>query len=334
MSDAAPLLQVERLAKVFSGRAGGLFGRTSNVMAVDDVSFHIRAGDTLALVGESGCGKSTILRLLLHLLEPTSGCIRYEGRDLSGLSRRELRSLRRHFQMVFQDPYSSLSPRERVRDIVAEPLMVHQPELTARQVDERVIEALERVGLGAWHADRYPYQFSGGQRQRIGIARAIVLKPRLIVADEPVSALDVSVQSQVINLLSELQEKLGIAMLIVAHDLSVVWHIADRVAVMYLGRIVEIGDRDAVFERPHHPYTQSLLSAVPRPDPTARRKRVALKGDVPSPTDIPTGCRFRSRCPIAQDVCASVDPGLARVGEDHEAACHFARPFPIPDSAL
>jgi oligopeptide transport system ATP-binding protein len=322
---SAPLLVAENLRKEFRGRSG-----RAPVRAVDNVSIAIEPGETLALVGESGCGKSTTGRLLLRLLEPTSGKIEFQGEDLLHLGPAALRARRRDLQIVFQDPYASLNPRLRVSEIIAEPLLVHGLCPTKRALDDRVVELLEMVGLTAEHARRFPHQFSGGQRQRIGIARAIAVRPKLVVADEPVSALDVSIQSQVINLLQDLQESLGVAYLFVAHDLAVVHHIADRVAVMYLGTIVETAPKDAIFARPHHPYTQALLSAAPVPDPTQRAARIILQGDVPSPAAIPGGCRFHTRCPIVRDICRRIAPALVEVGEGHEAACHFAAPNPLP----
>jgi oligopeptide/dipeptide ABC transporter ATP-binding protein len=323
MSDA-PLLVAEGLAKHFPT------GRDRAVRAVDGVSLSIRAGETLALVGESGCGKSTTGRLLIRLIEPSAGRVLFEGEDLLSLSPAALRARRRDMQIVFQDPYASLNPRLPVSEIIAEPIQVHGTVRGRAALRDKVVELLEMVGLTAEHARRFPHQFSGGQRQRIGIARAIAVGPRLVVADEPVSALDVSIQSQVVNLMQDLQEKLGIAYLFVAHDLAVVHHIADRVAVMYLGVIVETAPKAALFSAPHHPYTQSLLSAAPEPDPAARRARIILEGDVPSPLAIPPGCRFHTRCPIAQEVCRREVPPLRSVAPGHEAACHFARPFPIP----
>lgn len=323
------LLDVQNVAKHYIMRRG-LMRHRQVVRAVDDVSFSLARGETLALVGESGCGKTTTARLILRLIDPTAGRIMFEGTDLASLDAAELRDMRRHFQIVFQDPFASLSPRERVIDIVGEPLQAHGVVKSRAELKDRVVELLERVGLSASHIDRYPYQFSGGQRQRLGIARGIALNPKLVVADEPVSALDVSVQSQVINLLQDLQEKFGIAYLLVAHDLAVVRHIATRVAVMYLGRIVEIADKESLFTRPHHPYTQALLSAAPVPDPKQRRNRIVLEGDVPSPTRLPSGCRFHPRCPIAQQICREVSPELESKSDGHAAACHFARPMPIP----
>lgn len=324
----APLLDVQDVSKVYGG--GGLLGGRGGIHAVDKVSFAMGHGETLALVGESGCGKTTTARMVVRLLDPTSGRIVFDGVDLASLGAAELREARRHFQIVFQDPFASLSPRERILDIVGEPLQAHGVCRTRAELKDRVVELLEQVGLSAAHIDRFPHQFSGGQRQRIGIARGIALNPKLVVADEPVSALDVSVQSQVINLLQDLQKKLGIAYLIVAHDLAVVRHIARRVAVMYLGRIVELADKDSLFARPHHPYTQALISAAPVPDPKRRNKRIVLTGDVPSPARVPSGCRFHPRCPIAQDICRKVDPALSVAAPGHAVACHFAKPSPIP----
>jgi oligopeptide transport system ATP-binding protein len=321
---ATKLLSVTGLTKHFPV-AGG-----NPVKAVDGVSFDLAPGETLALVGESGCGKSTTGRMLLRLTEPTAGTIHFDGTDLLTLGRRALRQRRRELQIVFQDPYSSLSPRMRVADIIAEPLDVHGlcPTPTARR--DRVMDLLRLVGLDATHARRYPFEFSGGQRQRIAIARALAPEPRLIVADEPVSALDVSIQSQVVNLMQDLQAQFGVAYVFISHDLAVVRHIAHRVAVMYLGRLVELADTDTVFDAPHHPYTQALLSAAPVPDPERRRNRIVLQGDVPSPANVPPGCHFHPRCPIAQPVCRESVPPLREVTRGHSAACHFAAPFPIP----
>jgi oligopeptide transport system ATP-binding protein len=300
-----PLVRARRLVKHFK-----------KVQAVDDVSFDVHAGETLALVGESGCGKSTTGKLLLRLIEPTSGAVFFRQQNIFELRERNMRSLRRDMQIIFQDPYGSLNPRMTVGDMLEEPLRLHK--LAVGQERSRVIELLGLVGLAPDHANRYPHEFSGGQRQRIGIARALAVEPKLIVCDEPVSALDVSIQAQVINLLQELQRRLGLAYVFIAHDLAVVKHIATRVAVMYLGKIVEIAEKHALFAAPRHPYTRALLSAIPVPDPLLARKRMILEGDVPSPYDPPSGCRFRTRCPWARERCAAEEPALGP-----GVACHF-----------
>lgn len=321
MSDA-PLLQVTDLVKHFPVKSGVLIDReVARVRAVDGVSFSLHAGETLGLVGESGCGKSTVCRAILQLLSPTSGSVRFDGQELVGLSPRELRPLRRQIQMIFQDPFASLNPRKRVGQIIGDPLELHGLARGA-ELKRTVQDLLERVGLQAEHYNRYPHEFSGGQRQRIGIARAIGLRPRIVIADEPVSALDVSVQAQIINLLDDLQREFNMAYLFVAHDLGVVRHVSDRVAVMYLGKIVEEADADSLYSRPRHPYTNALLSAVPIPDPrkSAERQRITLSGDVPSPIDPPPGCRFHTRCPKTTEVCRTTEPTLAGAG--HAVACH------------
>ncbi|HEX9818544.1 MAG TPA: dipeptide ABC transporter ATP-binding protein [Methylomirabilota bacterium] len=320
------LLEVRDLVKHFTV-GGGLFGGPRGlVRAVDGVSFSIRPGETLGLVGESGCGKTTTGRCILQLERPTSGQVIFEGRDLAALDEGALRSIRRKVQVIFQDPYSSLNPRMTVGQIIAEPLGVHGIVPHARRRRERVQALLVRVGLLPQHADRYPHQLSGGQRQRVGIARAVAMEPSLIICDEPVSALDVSIQAQIINLLEDLRSELGLTYLFIAHDLSVVRHISDRVAVMYLGKIVEITDRKSLYDDPQHPYTQALLAAVPIPDPELeqRRQRVVLGGEVPSPLNPPSGCVFHPRCPIAVDDCRQEVPALREIRPGHRTACILA----------
>jgi peptide/nickel transport system ATP-binding protein/oligopeptide transport system ATP-binding protein len=324
---AEPVLTVENLRMYFPVKANGIIRRTiGHVQAVDGVSFQVPAGGSLGLVGESGCGKSTTGRMIVRLLQPTGGSIVYGGRDIAKLSQRELLPLRRDIQMIFQDPATSLNPRHTVGAIVGAPLHIHKV-LPKDKILPRVQELLEVVGLNPEHYNRYPHEFSGGQRQRIGIARALTLQPKLLVADEPVSALDVSIQAQVVNLLQDVQREFGIGFLFIAHDLAVVRHFCPEVAVMYLGKVVEIADRDTLYNRPHHPYTQALLSAVPDIKQAAiggRRERIRLQGDVPSPINPPSGCRFRTRCQFAQEICAKVEPPLLQIGPRHKVACHFA----------
>ncbi len=322
-----PILTVKDLQMYFPVRGGGLIRRTvGHVQAVDGVSFEVPAGGSLGLVGESGCGKSTTGRLITRLYKPTGGSINFEGTEIGHLSRRQLLPMRREIQMIFQDPATSLNPRHTVGSIIGAPLEIHKV-VAKDKVLPRVQELLEVVGLNPEHYNRYPHEFSGGQRQRIGIARALTLQPKLLVADEPVSALDVSIQAQVINLLQEVQKEFGIGFLFIAHDLAIVRHFCPEVAVMYLGKIVEIADRETLYTRSHHPYTQALLSAVPDVKQAAiggRRERIQLTGDVPSPINPPSGCRFRTRCSYAQEICAKVEPPLIQIGVRHKVACHFA----------
>ncbi len=327
MTSHEALLRVENLVKHFPVMQGTLFRRqVGTVHAVDGVSFDIYPGETVGLVGESGCGKSTTGRTILQLYRATSGKVIFDGLDLTRMQGEDLRKMRRKMQMIFQDPYASLNPRMTVRDIVSEPLLVHGL-ANRQQSDERVQELLGLVGLNPAYANRYPHEFSGGQRQRIGVARALSLQPSLIVCDEPISALDVSIQAQVVNLLEDLQKKFNLTYLFIAHDLSMVRHISTRVAVMYLGVIVEFAARDELYENPLHPYTQALLSAVPIPDPLAeeKRKRQVLQGEIPSPINPPSGCRFRTRCPLAAEICAQARPEFREIKPGHFVACHFAQ---------
>jgi len=320
------LIQVRDLTKHFPVR-GGLLQRVQGwVKAVDGVSLTIRTGETLGLVGESGCGKTTVGRCILRLIEPTSGEVQFEGRDLLALPADELKPLRRKMQIIFQDPFSSLDPRAKIADSIGEALYVHGVRDGAER-RRQVLEVMKLVGLSEDHMRRYPHEFSGGQRQRIGIARALILRPKFVVCDEPVSALDVSIQAQVLNLLRELQRDLGHTLLFIAHNMSVVEHISDRVAVMYLGKVVEVAERRPLYDKPLHPYTQALLSAIPVPIPGRRRQRTILQGDVPSPLHPPSGCRFHPRCPIATEVCSTDEPALRDLDSDHSVACHHAERF-------
>jgi peptide/nickel transport system ATP-binding protein/oligopeptide transport system ATP-binding protein len=341
--NGTPILEVTNLRKYFPVRSSGLIRRTiGQVQAVDGVSFQVQRGSALGLVGESGCGKSTTGRLITRLYDPTSGSMKFDGREIGNLTNKQMLPLRSEIQMIFQDPYSSLNPRHTVGTIVGTPLRVHKM-VPEKDTLKRVQELLEVVGLNPEHYNRYPNEFSGGQRQRIGIARALALQPKLLVADEPVSALDVSIQAQVVNLLGDVQKEFGIAFLFIAHDLAVVRHFCPEIAVMYLGKIVEIGDRETLYNHPNHPYTQALLSAVPDVKQAAqggRRERIPLEGDVPSPINPPSGCRFRTRCWMAQDICARQEPPLLQIGKTHKVACHFAGEYgtapshPITLSAL
>lgn len=324
MTDNQMLVQVKGLKKYFPITQGIIIQRVkAHVKAVDGLNFTIKKGETLGLVGESGCGKSTTGRTILQLYRPTAGEVFFQGKDLAKLQGEELRKMRRNMQMIFQDPYASLNPRMTVGDIIGEPLEVHNI-AKGKEKKERVQELLQIVGLNPYFVNRYPHEFSGGQRQRIGVARALAVNPDFIVCDEPISALDVSIQAQIINLLEELQTKFNLTYLFIAHDLSVVRHISDRVAVMYLGKIVELTDRDSLYKNPLHPYTKALLSAVPIPDPVVeeKRERIILTGDVPSPVNPPSGCRFHTRCPIVMDKCKQIDPEFRDVGNDHWVACH------------
>lgn len=320
--EGSPLLAVENLVKYFPVKKGVLSRTVGHVKAVDGVSFVIWQGETMGLVGESGCGKTTLGKTVIRLLEPTSGRVVFKGTDICSLSSTEMRKLRRHVQMVFQDPYASLNPRMTAGQIIGEPLSIHGV-AKGKEKEERVAALLMTVGLDPRHIRRYPHEFSGGQRQRIGIARALAVQPELIVCDEPVSALDVSIQSQIINLLVDLQEQFGFTYLFVSHDLSVIRHISDRVGVMYLGKLVEVADANELFSSPLHPYTEALLSAIPVPDPEAKKRRTVLTGDVPSPINVPEGCRFNTRCRYSQPGCKEKEPSLSPVSESHYVACYL-----------
>jgi oligopeptide transport system ATP-binding protein len=322
-SHSPDLLQVQGLAKYFPIKGGLLSREVDRVHAVDGVTFSIAAGETLGMVGESGCGKSTTGRCILRLIEPSAGEVRFNGQNVTAMNVQDLREVRRDMQIIFQDPFASLNPRMTVEAIIGEALTIHKLTKSPAQYQDRVVDLLETVGLNADHMRRFPHEFSGGQRQRIGIARALAVSPKLIVCDEPVSALDVSIQAQVINLLEDLQAKMGLTYLFIAHDLSVVEHISNRVAVMYLGRVVEIAPSRDLYTRPKHPYTEALLSAVPIPDPKAKKQRIVLTGDVPNPVNRPSGCHFHPRCPKATERCKVEEPVLKAVGTQHQAACHL-----------
>ncbi len=319
----ANLLTVQNLRKAFKVSANRPGAAKQLLKAVDGVSFELRTGETLGLVGESGCGKSTTGKLLLRLIEPDDGVISFDGQTVTGMPKRELTALRRDMQIIFQDPYSSLNPRMRVGEIIGEPLVVHGL-ARGKKIREQVLALMTKVGLSAEHYDRYPHEFSGGQRQRIGIARTLAVRPRLVVADEPVSALDLSIQAQIVNLLKDLQQEFGLTYLFISHDLGVIEHVCDRVAVMYLGRIVEIADAEQLYQKPRHPYTEALLNAVPIPDPNRVRQHQILSGEIPSPIDPPSGCHFHPRCPYVQEICRQEYPPLTVQTDGHQSACHFS----------
>ncbi|MEY2196033.1 ABC transporter ATP-binding protein [Neobacillus sp. BF23-41] len=323
MSEKTPILEIRGLKKYFPIKTGFFNKVTGHVRAVDGVDFKVMPGETLGIVGESGCGKSTTGRTILRLLDPSAGEVLFNGKDLAKLSKEEMRRMRRDIQMVFQDPYASLNPRKTIRQILLEPLKVHGIGSSRGERMKRVEEIIEVVGLRKEHLDRHPHDFSGGQRQRIGIARALILKPKVIIADEPVSALDVSIQSQVLNLLKDLKKEFNLTLIFISHDLSVVRHLCDRIAVMYLGRVVEIADKKQLFTNPSHPYTRALLSAVPIANPKAKRERVILKGDLPSPANPPSGCTFHPRCPVANESCKTNIPILQDIDSGHHVSCHL-----------
>ena len=319
---AETLLRVENLCQYYNVERG-LFGKPAVVKAVDGVSFDIREGEVFGIVGESGCGKSTLGKAICKLIEPTSGSIVFQGKDITRYTQKQMRDVRKNIQMVFQDPYASLNPRMSIRNLLAEPLEIHGLNKSREETDKIVVDLLRLVGMDDYHAVRYPHEFSGGQRQRIGIARAIAIRPKLIIADEPVSALDVSIQSQVLNLMNQLKKELNLTYLFIAHDLSVVEHISDRVGVMYLGNFVEVAEKGELYRNPLHPYTKALLSAVPIPDPTVKKERIILQGTIPSPLNAPKGCKFCTRCPNCMDICHEVPPEKTIVGEDHYVYCHL-----------
>ena len=331
-----PLLHVENLVKEFPVDSGVFKGISKKVHAVNNISFDIFPGETFGLVGESGCGKSTTGRTIMRLIEPTSGKVIFDGEDVAKKSHKELKRMRHDMQYIFQDPYASLNPRMTIGEIISEPMVIHHEFEDKEERMDRVRDLIAKVGLNPEHINRYPHEFSGGQRQRVGIARAFALRPKLIICDEPVSALDVSIQAQVLNLLDDLQREYGTAYLFIAHNLSVVQHISDRVAVMYLGNMMEIADWQDLYSRPCHPYTQSLLSAIPVADPDVQkeRDRIILAGDPPSPIEPPSGCPFHTRCPIAQAICSQAKPELKEVEPGHLCACHFAKPHPIPEASI
>ena len=322
-TNQAPLLEVKHLRKLFPAKSGFLAKEKTYIKAVDDVSFTLMPRETLGVVGESGCGKSTMGRSVLRLIEPTDGEILYKGEDFRKANGQQLRGMRADMQIIFQDPYASLNPRMSIFDIVAEPLVIHSLAKNKKEMEEKVLDLLRKVGLDDYHANRYPHEFSGGQRQRIGISRALAVQPSLIIADEPVSALDVSIQAQVLNLMNQLKKEFNLTYIFVAHDLSVVEHISDRVGVMYLGNFVEVGNKESLYQAPLHPYTQALLSAVPVPDPTAKKDRIILEGNIPSPLNPPKGCKFHTRCPKCMDCCKEEAPKKYQVSEDHYVYCHL-----------